>query len=303
MIDLVQLRTFIAVAEEQHLTRAAERLHISVSAASSHVRGIEDSLDMQLFVRANRSLELTKAGQMLLRKAKALLGEEAEFTSFARELRGKTEGHLVVGSSSEPGSRIGDIVTTLRGHHPLVTIDLRARPSSGLRQGLKSGELDIGVLLGRPVDAGFTYHELTTVKFRVAGPAAWRGQIEAADWAALAALPWVTPSGSSAYGAMIAHLFGDKGLELNTVVRVDNSALGRAVLRSGGGMMLMREDHAAQGEREGSFALSPIARAEFALFVVHQTGRRDDPLIQAFVDAAREVWPQMKPTDASRGES
>ena len=53
-------------------------------------------LDTQLFVRTNRSLELTRAGQLLARKAKVLLNEEAQFTSFARELRGKItwEGDL-----------------------------------------------------------------------------------------------------------------------------------------------------------------------------------------------------------------
>ena len=65
LIDLVQRRTFVAVAEEQHLTRAAERLHMSQSAASAHVRAIEERLGTQLFVRTNRSLELTHAGQLL----------------------------------------------------------------------------------------------------------------------------------------------------------------------------------------------------------------------------------------------
>jgi DNA-binding transcriptional LysR family regulator len=75
LIDLVPLRTFVAAAEEQHLTRAAERLHISVSAASAHVRAIESMVQTQLFVRTNRNLELTRAGQLLFRKAKALLNE------------------------------------------------------------------------------------------------------------------------------------------------------------------------------------------------------------------------------------
>ena len=102
LIDLVQLRTFVAVADEQHLTRAAERLHISQSAASAHVRAIEHCLGTQLFVRTNRSLELTRAGQLLALKARALLNEEALFTSFARELRGEIEGQLTIATSSEP---------------------------------------------------------------------------------------------------------------------------------------------------------------------------------------------------------
>jgi len=304
LIDLVQLRTFVAVAEEQHLTRAAERLHVSQSAASAHVRAIEESLDMQLFVRTNRSMELTRAGQLLLRQAKSLLNGAAELTSFARELRGKIEGNLVVGASSDPSSsRIGEVVSALRAKHPLITVDLRARPSSGARQALKTGELDIGMLLGRPVDAGFTYHQLATVQFRIAGPAAWKERIERADWAELAAMPWISPSDTNlVYSIMLNQLFGDKGLELNTVVRFDNAALGRALVRSGVGLLLMREEYALEGEREGHLALSPLARTEFPVFMAHVASRGNDPLIRAFIEAASFAWPEMKltPTLARR---
>lgn len=294
LIDLVQLRTFVAVAEEQHLTRAAERLHISQSAASAHVRAVEERLDTQLFVRTNRSLELTKAGQMLQQQAKTLLNEAAQFTSFARMLRGKMEGNLVVGSSSEPETRIGEIVAGVRQVHPLVTIDLRARPSQGARQGLRNGELDICVTLGKPTDAGITFYELTRVHFRVAGPVVWQERLESADWADLARMPWIAPSASStAYSGMMGELFTQRGLDLNAVVRFDNAALGRSLLQAGVGLMLMREEHVLQGVEEGVLAVSPLARAYYSMSVAHQTSRKDDPLIKAFVESASNVWPEM----------
>lgn len=296
MIDLVQLRTFVAVAEEQHLTRAAERLHVSQSAASAHVRAIEESLDLQLFMRTNRSLELTRAGQMLMRQAKELLNGAAEFTSFARDIRGKLEGNLIVGASSDPtSSRIGPVIAELRAKHPLIAIDLRARASAGTRQALKTGEIDIGMLLGRAVDAGFTYYQMATVNFRVAGPVAWKERIESADWSELAELPWITPSDTNlSYAFMLEKLFAEKGLELNSVVRFDNSALGRALVESGVGMLLMREEYALQGARDGLVALSPLAHAEYPQFIAHVASRANDPLIRAFVDAAAEAWPDMK---------
>jgi DNA-binding transcriptional LysR family regulator len=295
-IDLIQLRTFVAVAEEQHLTRAAERLHISLSAASAHVHAVEERLDTKLFVRTNRSLVLTRAGQILLSKAKILLNEAALFTSFAREIRGKTEGHLVVSASSDPtSSRIGEVIQVLRSQHPLISVDLRARPSSGTQQGLKTGELDIGLLLGRPVGSGFTYHELTNIPFRVAGPAAWKTQIESASWAELARLPWLTPTDyNMAYSVMLRELFDARGLELNTVVRFDNAALGRAMLEAGVGIMLMREEHVSQGIQQGVLAGSPLAHIQFPLYVAHVAGRRNDPLILAFIQAVTEVWPDLK---------
>lgn len=295
LIDLVQLRTFVAVAEEQHLTRAAERLHVSQSAASAHVRAVEESLDTQLFVRTNRSLELTRAGQLLLVKAKALLNEATLFSAFAREIHGKIEGHLVIGSTSDPASsRIGQVIAALRAEHPLISIDMRARPSSGAQEGLKTGEFDISLLLGRPTNAAFTYYQLTTIPFRVAGPAAWKDQIERANWAELASLPWICPTESSlAYSTMLRQMFEERGLELNTVARFDNATLGRAMLEAGVGMMLMREEHAKAGLEQGVLTASPFATAEFPLFMAHVTSRLNDPLVCAFLAAAAQVWPEM----------
>ncbi len=291
LTDLVQLRTFVTVAEERHLTRAAERLHISQSAASTHVRAIEDIFGSQLFVRTNRSLELTRTGQLLFRKAKALLSEESQLASYARELRGKMEGNLVVSASSAVGTRIGEIVTALRAKHPLVTVDLSMRPSFGARQALKSGEIDVGIFLGRPGDADFIFHELQKIDYLVAGPADWKDAIVNADWKALAELPWITPMADSAYTEMLDELFAQKGLELNSVIRFEYASLGRAALRAGAGMMLLRKELAGQGEQDGYLAISPIAHTQFAMSVVHQASRRDDPLIRAFVEASGVVWP------------
>lgn len=292
LIDLVQLRTFVAVAEEQHLTRAAERLHVSQSAASAHVRAVEEALDTALFVRTNRNLELTPAGRQLLVKAKQLLNDAAQFTSFAREMRGQVQGNLVIGSSSDPtASRIGPICALLRQRHPLLNLDLRALPSSGTRQGLKAGELDVGIFLGRPTDPNLNYRQLATARFAVAGPAAWREQIESADWAQLAALPWGTPTDSSmAYAVMLNQMFRDRGLDLNSVMQFDNEAVGRAMMQAGVCMMLVREEHAERGARDGTMAVSPIAHAEFALLLAHAKTRGADPLILAFEQAAREAW-------------
>jgi DNA-binding transcriptional LysR family regulator len=297
LIDLVQLRTFVVVAEVRHLARAAERLHVSQSTASAHIRAIEDTLDLQLFARSNRSMELTRAGEMLLHQAKALLNDASQFSSFAREIRGKLEGDLMVGVSGEPAaSRVGVIVSNLRETHPLITVDFRALPSFGVQQALRTGELDVGMMLSQPTESAFTYYQLATVSFRIVGPAAWKTQIETAGWAELATLPWIVPNDVSLSGStMLSRLFGDKGLDLNAVVRFDRAALGRLLALSGVGMLLMREDQALECERDGLLALSPITRTELPFVVAHATGQADSPLIRAFLDATRIAWPDMRP--------
>jgi len=297
LIDLVQLRTFVAVAEEQHLTRAAERLHISLSAASAHVRAIEDRLESQLFVRTNRNLELTQIGETLLRRAKVLLNEAVLFSSFARELSGKVQGTLTVGTSSDlAANRMGEIVSEMRAYHDLVKVDLRIRPSSSTRQGLKNGELDVGVLLDRPGDRAMVYHELTTVKFNIVGPVGWKDRLESATWEELADFPWITPANSSmAYARILHDLFGARGLMLNTVIGFDNATTAYALVQRGVGVTLVRRDHALEGQAAGCLAISPLVTdAQYSLCIVHLVNRREDPVIRAFLDAAAQVWPGMQ---------
>lgn len=291
IIDLVQLKTFVAVAEERNLTRAAGRLFISQSAASNHVRAVEDNLGTQLFVRTSRKLELTRAGELLLEKAKLLLNEEVQFASFARQLRGKLEGKVIVGSSCAPGTRIGELLTAMRAQHPLITVDLLAKPSSEVRQGLTNGELDVGILLGQPsIDLDVTHHELARREYCVAGPVGWKDQIESADWRELAKLPWITSSPGAAYSAMLTQLFGSRGLQWNTVIRFNNFTLGYSALQAGAGMMLVEKEYALKAEREGHLAISPIARADIPLCIAFQASRKDDPLIEAMLNASRLVW-------------
>lgn len=279
------------------MTRAADRLNISRSAASEHIRAVEARLRLVLFARTNRSLELTHAGTLLMQQAKALLSQAAQFASFSRALHGEPDGELVISANSDPvKSRIGEIFATLRERCPLISIDLRARHSAGTLQGLRNGEIDAGILTHPPTDPGIIWYTLTTVRFRIVGPAAWKDRIVAADWTDLAAMPWTTSSDENlTYASWLRQQFSDRGLTINRVVRFDNAALAQPLPQAGVGLMLMREEHALQGERGGVLAVSPLATAEFPLLFAHLASRARDPLIRAFVDAVGAVWPEMHP--------
>ncbi len=294
LVDLTQLRTFVAVAEEGHMTRAAERIHISQSAASAHIRAVEELLDTQLFTRTNRNLELTRAGELLLVKCKALVNEAMHLAAYARQLSGKLEGSLVISISSEPtGNRVGDLIAALRERHPLVKYDIRARPSVGIRQGLKNGELDVGILLDRPTDHSLTYYQLGTVEFNIVGPVAWKDTIKRAGLDELSKLPWLTPAGNSmAYTAMLSDIFEKNGFQLNSAATFDNAVIARSMLGAGIGMMLMRKEHATQCVRDGTCAVSPCVASSYGNFLAHLKSRSEDPLVLAFLEAARTVWPE-----------
>jgi len=290
-MDLTQLRTFVAVAQEGRLTRAAERLHISQPAASAHIRTLEAELEVQLFARTNRGLELTPAGRRLAESAERVLGSAVELTSLARSLRGSLAGRLDLGSNADPVlNRLGPLMIWLRDHQPLIELNLEVRSSLATRQGVRAGELDGGFLLGSGVDKGLLALSLATLEYRIAGPHAWAARMREADWKELAVLPWIVTAPGTSNAEMRDQLFRSRGLEIDAAIEVNNDLLVRTLISDGVGIGLVRRDLAEEGERQGHFGLAPIGLATTSLLFVFAQARRDDPLLQALSDGIRAVW-------------
>jgi len=101
-MELYQLRTFVAVAEEAHLTRAAERLFISQPAVSAHIKALEEELGVALFTRSARGMRLTREGQALRPQAEAALKSVGELLNQARSLRENLSGDLKIALNTDP---------------------------------------------------------------------------------------------------------------------------------------------------------------------------------------------------------
>jgi len=95
-MDLRSLRYFVAVAEELNITRAAEKLNMSQPPLSSQMKGLEEELGTQLFIRGKRHLTLTASGTVLLRRAKQLLELSDQTQQEIRSIEG-IAGHLNIG--------------------------------------------------------------------------------------------------------------------------------------------------------------------------------------------------------------
>jgi DNA-binding transcriptional LysR family regulator len=96
-MELRHLRYFTAVAEEQNITRAAARLHVSQPPLSRQIRDLEEELGVQLFRRTARSVELTEAGKLFLNEARAVLLRSDEAVQAVRALAAGTRGQVRVG--------------------------------------------------------------------------------------------------------------------------------------------------------------------------------------------------------------
>ena len=146
-MELRQLEHFIAVAEEQHFTRAAELLRISQSGLSASVRALETELGADLFVRSTRRVELTEVGRAFLVEATRTVTSAAAAKHAVEAVRGVLRGTLSVGTEQCLG--VLDLpreLSQFRSDHPGVEVRLTFDGSTNLMDRLAVGQLDLALI-------------------------------------------------------------------------------------------------------------------------------------------------------------
>ncbi|MEV6174200.1 LysR substrate-binding domain-containing protein [Streptomyces sp. NPDC051954] len=152
MLDLRQLRYFVAVAEEEHVGRAAERLHISQSPLSRQIAQLEKNLGLTLFERTQQRIRLTSDGQVFLSEAEALLRHAARLENLGRRLGRGEEGGLCVGYVGD-AMHTGLLPQALRELHderPGIHVALYDLAAPQQFEGLRQRSLDIALVPQAP---------------------------------------------------------------------------------------------------------------------------------------------------------
>ncbi|MRG72725.1 LysR family transcriptional regulator [Alphaproteobacteria bacterium HT1-32] len=172
-MDLRHFRYFLAVAEEGHITRAAERLGIQQPPLSQQIKAMETELNVQLFRRLPRGVELTEAGRALLPEARAIIsGVEEAIAKTKRTARGE-EGALSVGftSSSPFHPFVPQIIRRYRERFPKVELILEEAGTAEMAEALKAERLDIAFVRSPIADrTGLVLHLLVQEPMLLAIP-------------------------------------------------------------------------------------------------------------------------------------
>lgn len=147
-MDLRQLEHFVAVADEQHFTRAAQRVHIVQSALSTSIRALEMELGAQLFVRSNRGVKLTPAGEALYEKAIAVLAGVREARSAVAAVQGLERGALAIGvvQSIGPFLDLADLLASFKAAHPGIEVRVFQGSTTSLMEDVRSSRIDLAIV-------------------------------------------------------------------------------------------------------------------------------------------------------------
>ncbi len=145
-MELRALEYFVAVAEERHFTRAAQRMHVSQSGLSAAVKSLEAELHAALFERTTRRVRLTAAGDALLPDARRALAAARAGAEAVSAVQGLQRGTVSVGVMQQPGLvELPRLLVRYHRRYPDIRLRLRQAAASDLHRLLVDGELDLAV--------------------------------------------------------------------------------------------------------------------------------------------------------------
>ena len=146
-MELRHIRYFIAVAEELHFGRAAEKLGIAQPPLSQQIKQLEDELGGKLFHRTSRKVELTDAGTAFLRRARAIINQSHEMLDTVRSIAKGESGKLTVGFNEVAiDSILPDVIMTIRRDYPDIDLSLREMRTVKQLDALRRYIIDAGVM-------------------------------------------------------------------------------------------------------------------------------------------------------------
>lgn len=170
-MELRHLQCFLAVAEELHFTRAAERLHIEQSPLSRAIRELEEELGVRLFARTTRSTRLTRAGQLFLKHVRRVFAAVDQARDSVQAVANGFHDQLrIVLSDCSARSRLPALLALWREEDPEVEVRLFEEPLSQQIRGLHDGLYDVGFSLNDEVGDGIIAHPLWSEPLVVAIP-------------------------------------------------------------------------------------------------------------------------------------
>lgn len=254
------LKYFLAVAEEENITRACESLHITQPTISRQIAEFERERGILLFNRGSRKLTLTDEGELLRRRAREILSLVDKAEDELRESPENLSGAVSVGSGElRAAGRIAEKMAEFRRIYPKVGFDFFTSASDFIIEQMEKGLLDIGILL-EPVDiekydfVRFPQKERYVLLVRTDSPLAGKDFVTKED---LAFEPLILPF-RNAVRNEISSWFGEYFPALNVAGKSNLSGNSLALVKSGVGSAVVIENDVVSGREAAGVCARPL---------------------------------------------
>jgi DNA-binding transcriptional LysR family regulator len=293
-MDLRQLRYLVALAEERHFTRASAREHIAQPALSQQIRRLEDELGVTLVQRTTRQVRITEAGELLVARARRIMGEMEAAHAELEALKGMETGRVTVGTMHTMGPiDVSLVLAIFHQRHPGIELTVREESSEDLAQMIRDDELDVAFLsvTERVESHGLGLYQLVSEELVVLLPPdhrlTGRRRVRMAD---LRGEEFISYRPGARLRELLFGAARQAGFEPRVKLESNESGrIRRLVARGMGVAILPRSDAVAPGAEVVVLALTdpPLSRD---ITLAWRQERRHPPAVTEFLDLARETF-------------
>jgi LysR family transcriptional regulator, transcription activator of glutamate synthase operon len=293
-MDLRQLRFLVALAEERHFTRAAEREHIAQPALSQQIRKLEEEVGVALVERTTRSVSITEAGEMLIARARRILSECDAAHAELEALRGMLTGHVSVGAMHTMGPvDVSLALAIFHQRHPGVELTVLEQSSEELAEMLRDDVLDLAYLsvTERIESHGLGLHQLVSEELVVilprSHPLAKQSGVRMRE---LAGEQFISYREGSRLRELLNRAAREAEFDPQVMLESNESRrIRRLVARGMGVAILPRSDTEGAGADLAVVKLDqpPLTRD---ITLAWRQGRRHPPAVAEFIELSRDLF-------------
>ncbi|WP_297295907.1 LysR family transcriptional regulator [uncultured Methylovirgula sp.] len=289
-MTLEQLRIFIAVAERQHVTRAAEALNLTQSAASAAVAALEARHGSKLFNRVGRGIELTEAGHIFLDEARAVLARAEMAELRLAELAGLKRGRLLIQASQTIASYwLPRHLVEYRRSYPGIEIRLSVGNTADAAEAVSTGAAELGFVEGLVERPQLKVTEVARDQLIVVvapdHPWASRRTLGADD---LIKAEWVLREPGSGTRSVFEDALAKMGVpvaDLNVALELPTNEAVRAAVEAGMGATALSASAAVSSLEAGLLSKAALALPARSFNLIQQIEREPGHAARALIDS------------------
>lgn len=290
-LELSHLHTFVAIAREGHMTRAARALHLTQPALSAQLSKLEEELGQPLFDRTPKGMKLTEAGEVFMQFVEPVLARLDEGKKALAELAGLELGTLSIGGGATATNYLlPHLVARFHHAHPRIRFFVREQASQGVIEAVLGGELDVGVVTTVPtrgkarpaLPAALEVHKWVDDELMLIVPTSspLYGKVQF-TWKELANEPLVLFEAGSAVRALIDSRLEAEGVQPEIVMELRSIEAIKQMVAEGIGAGFVSQ-YALASPKDGLRAAKGAIRRQ--LSVVWHTDRTLGSATRAFLD-------------------
>lgn len=291
-MDINQLKAFITVAHTRNTTQAAEKLFISQPAVSAQIKAFEAAVGTQLFVRNSNGMSLTRAGEVLLPEAEALMQHKHRLEVFAQSLSQHYVKHAELGLIHPVDqSKVTGLTTEMLQRHPDVQLHIQYGMSGEILSRLLAKKLHGGFFLGPVNQRNLQAIYLGNIAYSLVCPADDEARLLAGLPKSLNDFTWVEMSGISGSHKNLQQFWHRHKLSPKKQIICDYPQTIIDLVCAGVGLAMVPKHKALSAQAQGKpIAIVDEFEQSLPLSFIYLDEFEKDPALMLLRDCVCRVW-------------